>query len=145
MAAIRFVNATQEDVEAITDCIAAAYAKARETISDLPDVTAGVEQEIADHQVVLAWTEVGLGGVIIYSQSNDALKVINLAVAPQAQRQGIAGKLLKIAEDAARRNGCTHLILRTHRLMQDTRAIYAHLGWCETEVAGSSVAMTKYL
>ncbi|MDX1743133.1 MAG: hypothetical protein R3186_06000 [Ruegeria sp.] len=44
MTAIRFMDATQNDAEAIVDCISAAYAKARETIDDLPDVTAGIDQ-----------------------------------------------------------------------------------------------------
>ncbi|WP_420584130.1 GNAT family N-acetyltransferase [Ruegeria sp.] len=145
MTAIRFANAVPADARAIKDCIAAAYSKVRESIDDLPDVTAGIPQEIAENQVVLAWTGADLGGVIIYAQSNGAMKVINLAVSPKAQGQGIAGKLLKRAEDAARQAECTHMELRTHRQMQDTRAIYAHLGWRETEVAGNSVAMIKEL
>jgi GNAT superfamily N-acetyltransferase len=145
MTAIRFTNAVPADAGTIKNCIAAAYSKARETIGDLPDVTAGISQEIAENQVVLAWTEGGLGGVIIYAETNGALKVINLAVSPDTQGKGIAGKLLERAEDAASQAGCAHMELRTHRLMHETRAIYAHLGWRETEVTGNSVAMVKTL
>lgn len=145
MTAIHFTEAVPDDVQAITYCIAAAYAKARENISDLPDVTAGVAQEIADNQAVLAWIKDSLAGVIIFAQQGTEMKVINLAVSPSSQGRGIAGQLLARAEDEARKNGCSHMILRTHRLMQDTRAIYRHLGWVETEVIGNSIAMTKEL
>ncbi|WP_170381313.1 GNAT family N-acetyltransferase [Ruegeria atlantica] len=145
MADIRFTDATQDDVKAVTDCIRAAYSKARETIDDLPDVTGGLAQDIADHRVILALGNDELVGVIIFAQQGDVMKVINLAVSPAAQGQGVAGKLLSRAEIDARDAGCTHMELRTHRLMQDTRAIYAHLGWVETELAGNSVAMRKDL
>ncbi|WP_170324740.1 GNAT family N-acetyltransferase [Ruegeria arenilitoris] len=145
MTTIRFMNATQEDAEAITECIAAAYSKARETIADLPDVTAGIEQDISDHRVVLAVAGTGLAGVIIFAQQDGEMKVFNLAVSPNAQGQGVAGKLLARAEAEAREVGCTRMVLRTHRLMTDTRAIYAHLGWLETEVSGNSVALEKAL
>ncbi|WP_170427880.1 GNAT family N-acetyltransferase [Ruegeria arenilitoris] len=145
MTTIRFMKATQEDAEAITECIAAAYSKARETIADLPDVTAGIEQEILDHRVVLAVAETGLAGVIVFDRQGAEMKVFNLAVSPNAQGQGVAGKLLAQAEAEAREAGCTRMVLRTHRLMTDTRAIYAHLGWFETETSGNSVALEKAL
>ncbi|WP_170329919.1 GNAT family N-acetyltransferase [Ruegeria arenilitoris] len=143
MTDIRFVNATQEDAEAITDCIAAAYSSARKTIADLPDVTAGIEQDISDHRVVLAMTDAGLAGVVIFDMLDTEMKIFNLAVSPKAQGQGIAGKLLVRAESEAREAGCMQIVLRTHRQMRDTRAIYAHLGWFETEISGNSVEMKK--
>ncbi|WP_058281081.1 GNAT family N-acetyltransferase [Ruegeria denitrificans] len=145
MTVIRFTKATQDDVAMVTDCITAAYAKARETIDDLPDVTSNLAEEIAEHCVVLAHNDDGLKGVIIYAQQGTAMKVLNLAVSPLAQGQGIAGILLSRAEADACKAGCTHMELRTHRLMQDTRAIYAHLGWVEIEVSGNTVAMRKDL
>ena len=145
MANIRFSAATQDDVAAITDCIAAAYAEARETLADLPDVTADVAQEVADNRVVLAWLGDMLAGVIIFARRGDAMKIINLAVSPDGQGQGIAGKLLARVEAEAHADGCTAMELRTHRQMQKTRAIYSHLGWVETEVSGNSVAMRKDL
>jgi GNAT superfamily N-acetyltransferase len=145
MTAIRFVNATQEDAGAITDCLAAAYFSARESIADLPDVTAGIDQDISDNRVVIAVADGRLAGVIIFARQGADMKVFNLAVSPNTRGQGIAGKLLARAEGEAREAGCTRMVLRTHRLMQDTRAIYAHLGWVETEVSGNSVAMEKAL
>ncbi|KUJ80116.1 GNAT family N-acetyltransferase [Ruegeria profundi] len=145
MSAIRFLDATQNDVEAIVDCISAAYAKARETIDDLPDVTAGIAQDIADHHVLLARIDERLVGVVIFAKKNTVMKVTNLAVSPKAQGQGIAAQLLAKVEDMAKDCDCSHMELRTHRLMQDTRAIYAHLGWVETEVDANSVAMQKDL
>lgn len=145
MAVIRFTDATQDDVEAVTDCIRAAYAKARKSINDLPDVTGGLAQDIAEYRVVLAHGDDGLAGVIVFVQQDAVMKVVNLAVSPSAQGQGVAGRLLSRAGAEACEAGCTHMELRTHRLMKDTRAIYAHLGWVETEVAGNSVAMRKNL
>ncbi|MBO9412669.1 MULTISPECIES: GNAT family N-acetyltransferase [unclassified Ruegeria] len=145
MTAIRFANATQKDTTAITNCIKAAYFNAREYLTDLPDVTAGIDRDIAENRVVMAVSEDRLAGVIIFARQGAEMKVFNLAVSPKAQGQGIAGKLLARAEAEAREAGCTLMVLRTHRLMQDTRAIYAHLGWIETEVSGNSVAMQKTL
>jgi len=145
MTDIRFRDATQADVAAITECIAAAYAKTRETLSDLPDVTAGIAEDIAERRVILAQTEDAVVGVIVFIRQDAAMKIINLAVSPNARGLGIAGQLLSRAEGEARAARCTHMTLRTHRLMQDTRAIYAHLGWVETEEDGNSVAVQKTL
>ncbi|MEX0368067.1 MAG: GNAT family N-acetyltransferase [Ruegeria sp.] len=145
MGTIQFREARQADAGAITTCIAAAYAEARESIPDLPDVTAGIEEEIEVSQVVLAETGRGLAGVIVFARRGDAMKIVNLAVSPDAQGQGIAGRLMAWAEEEARASGCTRMELRTHRLMEGTRAMYTHLGWRETETSGNTVSMMKAL
>lgn len=145
MTALRFMDATLQDVTEITECVAQAYAKARETISDLPDVTEGIDRDISENHVLLARIHGVMAGVVIYVRQGESIKVINLAVSPVAQGQGIAAQLLHRVEEDARAAKCSHLVLRTHRQMHDTRAIYAHLGWVETEISGNSVALSKDL
>jgi len=145
MPQISIRKARQEDAEAVVACIAAAYAAVRQELPDMPDVTAGVPEDIAAERVVLAEAGVDLVGVVVFDHASAATMVNNLAVAPAAQGQGVARLLLGHAEDAARQSGSERMDLRTHRLMQRVRELYRRLGWAETGVAGNTVSMTKPL
>ncbi|MDA7964499.1 GNAT family N-acetyltransferase [Ruegeria sp.] len=143
MAQMTMRAATGADAEAIRACIAAAYDSARREIPDLPDVTEGIAADIETRSVFVAEGRGQVMGVIIFAAQDDAILINNLAVSPQAQGQGIARHLLEQAESAARAAGLSRLHLRTHRLMQGTRAMYHHLGWAEVDVQGNTVRMEK--
>ncbi len=136
-------TAEQSDAKSIQVCIASAYADAMRDIADLPDVASGIEEEIAEHQVVIAEVEGKLLGVIVFDQRAEAMMIFNLAVSPEAQGKGVARQLLAFAEAKAIEAGLSDLRLRTHRLMRATREMYTHLGWVESEVSGNTVVMQK--
>lgn len=145
MADIRFRNASVGDAQAIRKCIDQAYAAARRDIPDLPDVSAGIEEDIRDHWVSVAEIGDALVGVIVFARIDRAIMVFNIAVSTEAQGQGVARQLLEIAERTGREQGCNVLRLATHRQMQDTWAVYRHLGWREEETDGNKVRMFKSL
>ena len=144
MTTIKLRTAERSDAKSIQVCIASAYADAMRDIADLPDVTSGIEEEIAEHQVVIAEVDGTLLGVIIFDQQAEAMMIFNLAVSPEAQGKGVARQLLAVAEAEAVELGLSILRLRTHRLMHATREMYTHLGWVEVEGAGNSVVMQKW-
>ncbi|EEE38949.1 acetyltransferase, GNAT family [Rhodobacteraceae bacterium KLH11] len=135
--------AVPDDAEAIRACLADAYAQARRDIPDLPDVTAGIQDDINAHEVVVAEAQGRLLGVIVFGQDEEVLMIFNLGVSPHAQGRGVARRLLGAAEVFAAAAGLSTLCLRTHRLMKGTRAMYRHLGWQEVEARGNIIRMEK--
>ncbi len=143
MTEIAFRAAKPVDSEAIRLCIARAYASALSDIADLPDVTSGIEQDIAAHNVIVATERQHLLGVIIFDETPDAVMIFNLAVIPEAQGRRVARRLLDLAESHARDQKREFLRLKTHKLMQDTRSVYRHLGWAEVETTQNAVLLEK--
>ncbi|MGI9368316.1 MAG: GNAT family N-acetyltransferase [Ruegeria sp.] len=137
--------AQKTDLAAITQCVASAYADARQSIPDLPDVTSGLAQDIDQYQVFVAEKEGAVVGVVVFGSDNDKFMIFNLAVQNQMQGQGVASRLMACAENQAREESCKRMELRTHKLMHGTRAMYAHMGWVETEVTENKVSMQKDL
>jgi ribosomal protein S18 acetylase RimI-like enzyme len=83
-----------------------------------------------------------LGGLIMIF-SADRAQIANIAVAPQAQGQGIGGKLMKLAELEARKRGFAELHLATHATLSENISLYRHLGWEETGKDANKVYMQK--
>ena len=55
-----------------------------------------------------------------------------LAVAPEAQRQGIGSALVRASMEHARRAGCTALVLSSAAWMHAGHRLYERLGFCHT-------------
>ncbi len=62
-----------------------------------------------------------------------ALHIENLAVVPEARRQGLASRLLTFAESEARRLGLSHLDLYTNEAMESAQALYLASGFREID------------
>ncbi len=145
MSEIELRPATVDDTQAVTDCIAAAYATALRDFPDLPDVTDGVAEDIANQTAWVAVQGGDIMGFIVFGQVDVAVMIYNLAVSPSAQGKGLATRLLGVAETSARVSGLKKLRLRTHRLMKQTVSLYLHMGWVQQKVSGNSVLMEKTL
>ncbi|WP_171210700.1 GNAT family N-acetyltransferase [Ruegeria sp. HKCCA5426] len=143
MSEITLRKATLADVGKVTNCLAAAYAPALRDIPDLPDVTGGVADDIRSHGGVVAEMNAEIVGYIVFGQVDDAVMIFNLAVAPNAQGRGIAGRLLDQAESVARDRGISRLTLRTHRLMHSTVSMYQHLGWNVEKQSENRLLLSK--
>ena len=141
MSEVAYRTARVNDADAIRACIRQAYSDARRLIKDLPDVTAGIAEDIEARTSVVAEDGTGILGVIFFDQVEDAIMVFNLAVAPSAQGRGIARSLLQFAGTSAREQGLNRLKLRTHRELKATVAMYVHLGWEVTEQSGNKLTM----
>jgi ribosomal protein S18 acetylase RimI-like enzyme len=69
--------------------------------------------------------------LIVLVPKDGYLLVDNVAVAPEAQRQGLGQGLLAFAEDRARAGGYDELRLYTNEKMVENRRLYARLGYEE--------------
>jgi GNAT superfamily N-acetyltransferase len=63
----------------------------------------------------------------------DHLLVENIAIDLDAQGQGLGRALMEFAEQEATRQGFGRMALVTHEAMTENQAIYARLGYTETE------------
>jgi ribosomal protein S18 acetylase RimI-like enzyme len=71
--------------------------------------------------------------VLVLDDAQDHLWLDNIAVDPAWQGQGIGRALLAFAEEEARRRNLPELRLLTHQTMLSNIALYARLGYVETD------------
>jgi len=140
---IRPAQAT--DASALAACIDAAYAQYAERISDMPTVSDGCAEDIANNQVWVAvqGDEVVAGLVLI--ASDGLMKLANLAVHPDHGGKGLGRKLIELSERETIRQGYAEMRLNTHVDMPENVRLYQYLGWAEVSRSGSTVSMEKYL
>lgn len=140
---IRPAQAT--DSGALAACIDAAYAQYAERISDMPSVSDGCAQDIANNQVWVAvqGDEVIAGLVLI--AADGFMKLANLAVHPDHVGKGLGRKLIELSECEAKRQGFCEMRLNTHVDMPENIRLYQYLGWAEVSRSGNTVSMEKYL
>jgi GNAT superfamily N-acetyltransferase len=84
-------------------------------------------------QAWLLERESRLLGAIVLEDAADHLWLDNVAVDPAHQGEGIGRDLLAFAEDEARRRGYAELRLLTNERMARNIALYARLGYVETD------------
>ena len=141
--AIRRAQAT--DANALAACIDAAYAQYAERISDMPSVSDGCAEDIANNQVWVAvqGDEVIAGLVLI--AGDRFMKLANLAVHPDHAGMGLGRKLIQLSERETKRQGYSEMRLNTHVDMPENVRLYQHLGWAEVSRSDNTVSMGKYL
>ncbi len=133
------------DAPALAACIDAAYARYTDRISDLPSVSEGLAEDIADNQVWVAvqGDEVIAGLVLV--AGDGFLKLANLAVHPAHAGKGLGRKLIALSENEAKRQGYDEMRLSTHVDMPENIRLYQHLGWVELSRSANTVSMKKSL
>ena len=138
-------TAMLSDADALTSCIDAAYGRYENRISDMPQVSDGIADEITNNQVWVAvvGNEV-IAGLFLVPQDG-FMKLANLAVHPDHGGKGIGRKLTEHSENEARRQGYREMRLNTHVAMPENVQLYEHLGWEEVSRSGNIVSMRKYL
>lgn len=134
--------ARAEEAPAITRLIDAAYQPYLDQGIALPDVSGGVFDSIAEKQV---WVMDDLSGVLMLTTTPPTAHLMNVAVSAEARGRGIGGVLIRQALHLATLAGCRDIALATHVNMPDNVALYAHLGWRETERDGNRVMMIRPL
>jgi len=136
-------RAKLDDAKDLSACIDAAYAIYAERISDLPNVSDGIEDDIAQKIVWVAEQNQAIVGGLILSVEADSMLVMNIAVHPEASGAGIGRALMDKAEEETREHGLSEMRLSTHVDMPENVALYEHLGWQEIERSGHKVRMIK--
>ncbi len=134
--------ARAEEAPAITRLIDAAYQPYRDQGIALPDVSGGVFDAILSGQV---WVMDDLSGVLMLTTTPPTAHLMNVAVSPKARGRGIGGVLIRHALHVSNDAGCREIALATHVDMPDNVALYAHLGWQETERDARRVMMVRAL
>ncbi|OOY28401.1 hypothetical protein BMI90_06910 [Thioclava sp. L04-15] len=76
---------------------------------------------------------VGHMGLIARDRPHIALQIEPIAVDPDVQGKGIGGRLIAFAKAQARSLGVERLTLYVNAAMIESRAVYAHLGFLETD------------
>ncbi len=138
-------RAKLQDGASVKSCIERAYAPVKSQIGDLPDVSAGVEEDIATKVVFIAETGTRIAGCAILGLTKASAHLVNLAVDPDFQGAGLGKALIRTVEAHARACGAGQIHLATHVRMPENVALYTHLGWHEASRSGNKVLMNKKL
>lgn len=126
----RAASFDEERVSALTD---AAYSKWVPVLGRKPQpMTTDYAAVIAAHLVWLLHVEEVTAGVLVLMHELDALLIYSVAIHPSYQGQGFGRRLLKLAEEEARKAGYSSIRLYTNALMEENIALYKRLGYEET-------------
>jgi len=127
-------RAVPGDVTAVTAVVEAAYAPYVPRIGREPaPMTADYASLVAGGEVWVGETDGRVLGVLVIREAGDALELENVAVDPAAQGLGHGRALVSFAETRARERGLTAVELYTNEAMVENLALYAKLGFVETE------------
>jgi GNAT superfamily N-acetyltransferase len=126
-------RATPDDVAAVAALVADAYGPYEPLIGRTPlPMLVDYAAAIVDHPTWVLESGGTIVGVIELVEHADHLWVENVAIAPAWQRRGLGRRLLRHAEDEARRLGLPALGLLTNERYLDNIAMYERYGYRET-------------
>ena len=143
MADISIRNADPADVSRVRGVIRLAYASWADRLPDLPDVSGGVEDEIAAGRVWVATEGRGIVGCLIGGVDDGVWHVANVAVAPDQAGKGCGSALMQHAVELARRAGVGQMALATHVDMARNVVMYERLGWEVSNRDGNRIMMHR--
>jgi len=131
-AALGLRRATMSDLPAIRAVIGAAYARYLARMDKPP---APISRDYGPSvEAGTTWVAGSpIAAVLTLYPRDDHLYVENIAVDPSAQGRGLGRALMEFAEQEAARRGFSRMALVTHETMTENQAIYARLGYTETE------------
>ncbi len=126
--------ATADDLHNIKTCAQQAYAKYLERMDRTPaPMVANFARQIALEQVFVAITGSLFSGFVVFYKASGHLHLENIAVMPESSGTGIGRRLIKFVERSAHEAGINAVELYTNEVMTENIAIYARLGYVETE------------
>ena len=126
-------QAGDEDAPAIRTLVRAAYEHYEPLIGRTPlPMLTDYAVAVREHVVWVAEEGDRIIGVLELDLRDDHLWVENVAVAPDQQGRGIGRRLLRHAEDEARRQGRREIQLLTNERYVANIAMYTRYGYRET-------------
>lgn len=141
--------ARSDEAGAIRALVRAAYSRWVPIVGREPrPMTTDYEAAVAEHRFDIVDAHDGTLLALIETELRDGhLWIENIAVAPEAQGQGIGRRLLALAETLARRAGRSELHLLTNGLMAANIRLYQSVGYVidreEPYDTGTTVYMVK--
>jgi ribosomal protein S18 acetylase RimI-like enzyme len=134
--AVTVRRATAADVPALYVVANEAYLLYVPRIGRMPaPMTADYSAAVQSGQAWVAEVDGQVLGLLVLVVCQGYLLIENIAVLPSAQRRGIGGRLLMLAEDEARANGLGEIRLYTNEGMTENLAYYPRHGYRETRRA----------
>jgi GNAT superfamily N-acetyltransferase len=125
--------ASPADVPAITALVAAAYGPYEPLIGRTPmPMLVDFGDALQDHAIWVLDADGAVVGVIELIDRGDHLWIDNVAIDPAWQGRGLGRRLLRHAEDEARRLGRQQVGLLTNERYVDNIAMYIRYGYRET-------------
>jgi ribosomal protein S18 acetylase RimI-like enzyme len=148
--AVSLRPATPDDAAAVAACVHAAYQHYVARIGKPPGpMLEDYANVIRLRQVFVAEDGGRTAGILVLGVMEEGFRLINVAVHPSFQKQGVGRMLLQFAEAEARRLGHAVVHLSTNEKMTENQALYAKIGYVEydrrTENGYSRVFMRKTL
>jgi ribosomal protein S18 acetylase RimI-like enzyme len=127
-------RATAADAPAVAALVQRAYAPWIATVGRRPaPMDDDYAARCAAGQAFVLERDGTPAAVLVLDNAPDYLWLDNIAVDPAWQGQGIGRALLTFAEEEARRRNLPELRLLTHQAMLSNIALYARLGYVETD------------
>jgi ribosomal protein S18 acetylase RimI-like enzyme len=118
------------DAAAIDALTQAAYAKWVPIIGRKPiPMTADYVRAVTEHQIDVIDLDGRLAALVELAIEPDHLLIVNLAVGPDHQGQGLGSALLRHADDVAAELGLPEVRLYTNSLMAENIALYQRRGY----------------
>ena len=126
--------ASAADVPRLTALVEAAYGHYVERLGGPPrPLTDDYQQVVRERDVTVADRDGEIVGLIVLAADDEGFLVDNVAVDPSHQGTGVGRALLELGEDAARRAGHDSIYLYTHERMTENLALYARIGYVESD------------
>ncbi|MGN6100642.1 MAG: GNAT family N-acetyltransferase [Devosia sp.] len=123
-------TAGPDDAAAVDALTQAAYAKWVPIVGRRPrPMTVDYTRAVVEHRIDLVEAGNRLLALVELADAPDHLLIVNLAVAPEAQGQGLGSMLLRHGEEVARELGRPTLRLYTNRMMAPNIAFYEARGY----------------
>ncbi len=104
-----------------------------------------VASSLAEHGGLLALAGSSPVGALLFADHGELLAMRRVAVHPDAQGMGVAGALVGAAERVARERGYDGLRVAARSELPGTVRFWEHLGYGETDRAGTDLTMAKLL
>lgn len=129
----RLRRAGNGDADAIRELVHAAYEKYVPLLGRTPiPMLADYGEAVRAHEVWVLDDAGSIVGVIELAPRGDHLWIENVAIAPGEQGRGFGRRLLRHAEQEARRHGLAEIGLLTNERYVDNIAMYTRYGYRET-------------
>jgi ribosomal protein S18 acetylase RimI-like enzyme len=134
---VRTIRRAQlDDAECIASLVSEAYTPYISRIGKKPGPMLDDYRQVVIETPTFVLTEhAEIVGVLVMSQEDTDLLLINIAVLPRHIGRGLGKMLMAFCENYALRTGCDAIRLYTHELMIENIDIYKKLGYQETHRA----------
>lgn len=127
---IKIVEATEEDVISIQNCVRQSYQHYVERLGKEPGpMIDDYAYRVNNDNVYVVRAEDTVIGLVVLVLDGSRCLLDNIAVAPEASGKGLGKVLMRFAEEQTQKFGFSELELYTHELMAENISMYEKWGY----------------